>query len=365
MKPALLIDPWDNLAVALRSLAPGETVDLDGMTYPISEAIPPKQKFTLAPMAPGERARMYGVTVGVVTAVIPAGGLVTTANLKHDADGFSGTRTREHQWSPPSVERWSGRTFDGFHRSDGKVGTANHWLVIPMVFCETRNVNAIRTAFERALGYERTTHYQRLADRLVAAYQGGADAKALLELPLESLDEVAPVRLFPNVDGIQFLNHTMGCGGTRDDAESLCGLLASYITHPNVAGATVLSLGCENAQLEILESAIRHRSPSFDKPLLTFRQQAYPRRTDPARFRDQGDLPRSDRGERSEAPSRLARSPQYRGRMWRQRRILRHFREPRRRCPLRPTGGSRRKDSSRRVPRTLRRGAGAGRPMRQ
>ncbi len=276
MKPALLIDPSDNLGVALRALAPGETVDLDGTPFPISEAIPPKQKFTLAAMAIGDRARMYGVTVGVVTAAIPAGGLVTTANLKHDADGFSGTRTREHQWSPPAIDRWQGRTFDGYHRSDGKVGTANHWLVIPMVFCETRNVNAIRTAFERALGYERTTHYQRLADRLVAAYQSGADATALRELPLEKLDEVAPGRLFPKVDGIQFLNHTMGCGGTRDDAESLCGLLASYITHPNVAGATVLSLGCENAQLEILEAAIRRRCPGFDKPLLTFRQQGYP-----------------------------------------------------------------------------------------
>jgi len=68
----------------------------------------------------------------------------------------------------------------------------------------------------------------------------------------------------------------MGCGGTRDDSRALCGLLAGYITHPNVAGATVLSLGCEIAQLEILEEEIQKRCPSFDKPLLTYRQQSYP-----------------------------------------------------------------------------------------
>jgi altronate hydrolase len=198
MKPALLIDPSDNLGVALRALTPGETVDLNGTAFPISEAIPPKQKFTLAAMAPGDRARMYGVTVGVVTAAIPGG--------RSRDDREPETRCRRFQRHPHprapvvatrSVDRWQGRTFDGYHRSDGKVGTANHWLVIPMVFCETRNVNAIRTAFERALGYERTTHYQRLADRLVAAYQSGADARDPPRTAPGESREVAPRPAFP------------------------------------------------------------------------------------------------------------------------------------------------------------------------
>jgi len=275
MKPALLIDPSDNLGVALRSLAPGESVTVGESTVTISETIPPKQKFTLAGMRPGDRARMYGVTVGVVTAGIPSGGLVSTANLKHEADAFSGSRRIEYTWTPPSVDAWQGRTFDGYVRSDGSVGTANHWLVIPMVFCENRNVQAIRTAFERSLGYEKTSHYQRLAERLVEVHRSGGATEALLALSTEPADD-ARARTFPNVDGIQFLVHSMGCGGTRNDAASLCGLLAGYITHPNVAGATVLSLGCENAQLDLLEAAIRERSPSFDKPLLTYRQQSYP-----------------------------------------------------------------------------------------
>ena len=151
MKNALLIDPSDTLGVALRPLSPGETVELNGRKIRICEAIAAKHKFTLWPMEQGDRARMYGVTVGVASKPIPGGALITTSNLEHDADGFSGTRTREFVWTPPEVSHWRNRRFDGFHRSDGSVGTANHWLVIPMVFCETRNVNAILAAFERAL----------------------------------------------------------------------------------------------------------------------------------------------------------------------------------------------------------------------
>jgi altronate hydrolase len=79
--------------------------------------------------------------------------------------------------------------------------------------------------------------------------------------------------MFANVDGIRFLLHEGGCGGTREDSNNLCGLLAGYIHHPNVAGATVLSLGCQHAQIEILENEIRKRNPQFDKPLFIFEQQ--------------------------------------------------------------------------------------------
>ena len=53
----------------------------------------------------------------------------------------------------------------------------------------------------------------------------------------------------------------------------MCGLLAGYITHPNVAGATVLSLGCQHAQASILKKEIFLRDPAFDKPLYILEQQ--------------------------------------------------------------------------------------------
>ncbi len=86
-------------------------------------------------------------------------------------------------------------------------------------------------------------------------------------------------RVFPNLDGIRFLTHQGGCGGTRQDAQALCGLLAGYIHHPNVAGATVLSLGCQNAQASMLMDELRARDPEMRKPVLVFDQQKSGRET--------------------------------------------------------------------------------------
>ena len=69
-------------------------------------------------------------------------------------------------------------------------------------------------------------------------------------------------------------SHIMaGCGGTRQDAETLCRLFAGYINNPNVAGATVLSLGCQNAQTDMLHEALQRVNPSLDKPVLVYDQQ--------------------------------------------------------------------------------------------
>src|SRR4029077_9375118 len=80
-------------------------------------------------------------------------------------------------------------------------------------------------------------------------------------------------RIFKNVDGIKFLMHQAGCGGTREDASNLCGLIAGYLHNPNVAGATVLSLGCQHSQAAMLREQIARRDRNFSKPLLVFDQQ--------------------------------------------------------------------------------------------
>ena len=95
----------------------------------------------------------------------------------------------------------------------------------------------------------------------------------LLSMPISQNRLTSRERIFPNVDGIRFLMHEGGCGGTRQDSQTLCGLLAGYIHHPNVAGATVLSLGCQNAQASLLMDELRQRDPSITKPVLLFDQQ--------------------------------------------------------------------------------------------
>jgi altronate hydrolase len=79
--------------------------------------------------------------------------------------------------------------------------------------------------------------------------------------------------LFENVDGIKFLNHDGGCGGIRQDAAVLSKLLAAYANHPNVGGVTVLSLGCQNLQVNDFMNDLNTLNPSFDKPMYVFTQQ--------------------------------------------------------------------------------------------
>lgn len=261
----LKIDPRDNVIVALTPLAAGEAVTLGTENYSPIVPIPPKQKFAIADMPVGTHVIMYGGVVGRVREAIPRGGLLTTRNVQHDATEFARRESNFH-WTAPNVKRWEGRTFDGFHRADGQVGTRNYWLVIPLVFCENRNVEALREAFEEELGYSRPKKYSALVKALVDRH---ASQSAVPESPITRTRE----RIFPNVDGIRFLIHEGGCGGTRQDSQALCGLLAGYIHHPNVAGATVLSLGCQHAQGSILLDELRKRDPAIDKPVLLFDQQ--------------------------------------------------------------------------------------------
>jgi altronate hydrolase len=211
--------------------------------------------------------------VGTAQTVMAVGTLLSTTNIKHAATAIQ-VKTGNVDWQQPDVSKWADRTFSGFHRADGQVGTANYWLVIPMVFCENRNLDVIQEALLNNLGYGRNETYQAQAKELMALYQQGAGVDEILHAQVSHKeDREKKERLFPNVDGIKFLTHTGGCGGTRQDSETLCGLLAGYITHPNVAGATVLSLGCQNAQVSILQEEISKRSPAFDKPLYVIDQQ--------------------------------------------------------------------------------------------
>src|SRR5690606_5702914 len=194
---------------------------------------------------------------------ISAGGSINTQNVKHTSSSFS-SKTKEVKWTAPDVSRWKDKTFMGYHREDGQVGTANYWIVLPLVFCENRNVHAIRHAFEEALGFSKPDVYKNFVLDLVGHYKKG-DLNAVETQQFIPDNTVNRSRIFDNLDGIKFLTHEGGCGGTRQDSEALCALLAGYINNPNVAGATVLSLGCQNAQVSILKEKLTKLNPSFSK----------------------------------------------------------------------------------------------------
>lgn len=272
MPPSILrIHPADDAIVALRDLPAGAAVHHGSEQWTLRERIPAKHKFAARDFAAGDLVTMYGVTVGRATQPVPAGAWLHSGNLRHESAAFSG-KLSDYAWQPPEVAAWRGRSFQGFRRSHGPAGTANHWIVIPLVFCESRNLAVMREAMQRALGYTRASGYERYTRALAEALRRGAAAEALRALEVAA-EEAGPAPFFPNLSGLQFLDHDMGCGGTRQDAQALCRLLAGYIAHPNVAGATVLSLGCQNAQVSLLESELAALDPAFDKPLHVFEQQ--------------------------------------------------------------------------------------------
>ncbi len=267
------VHPADNLLVALTNLEEGEAVKYDGEEYTIIGRVPAKHKFVTKDIMLGDELFMYGVLVGKAQHFIARGSAITTSNVKHAAKGFE-VGGRKLVWSKPDISKFKDRTFMGYHRQDGKVGTANYWLVIPMVFCENRNLEVLREALVNELGYGRNQNKKAEVNKLIDFYKSGKNIDEILNADISiETEEIKKQRLFHNVDGIKFLTHEGGCGGTRQDAQALCGLLAGYVTHSNVAGATILSLGCQNAQVEILQEEIRKRDKSFSKPLYILEQQ--------------------------------------------------------------------------------------------
>jgi altronate hydrolase len=267
------VHPADNVLVALADLQPGEEVEYKGDSYKVLEFIPAKHKFAIADIPQGGEIIMYGVLVGKAQSAIPVGGLLSTGNVVHAANSFL-TGSSHTDWHKPDVSKWQSQTFNGYHREDGSVGTANYWLVVPMVFCENRNIEVLQEALVKPLGYGRKKTYEIKAQQLIGMIKAGGEINEVLYTEIDGdTAQVTGNKIFPNVDGIKFLSHTGGCGGTRQDSTTLCGLLAGYITHPNVAGATVLSLGCQNAEVKTLQEEINKRSPNFNKPLYILDQQ--------------------------------------------------------------------------------------------
>jgi len=269
----LRIHPADNVLVALQDIPQGTIINFEGNAFALTETIAAKHKFSLVELQPGHEIIMYGVLVGKASQFIPKGGPISTQTVHHASGGFHLSK-RKLDWHIPDTSKFEGKTFMGYHRADGSVGTGNYWLVVPLVFCENRNINVLKEALADKLGYKKSKSYDNDVDQLIDLYRAGKSTQEILNADIQAVaDKPDSNKLFKNIDGIKFLTHEMGCGCTRADAQTLCGLIAGYITHPNVAGATILSLGCQNAQVTILQEEINLRDAHFNKPLVILEQQ--------------------------------------------------------------------------------------------
>ena len=268
MKNVLKINPKDNVWVALQNIPKGTTVSIEEEQVTAIEDIAAKHKIYPTSFKKGDSIFMYGVLVGKLTMDVQAGARMTTDNLHHAAEPFT-FQPFNYTWQAPDVSKFEQKTFNGYHRADGRVGTANYWLFIPTVFCENRNLDVIKEALHNELGYEVSNQYKQYTRQLLTAYKEGKD----ISIPINLTSTSKKDRVFDNIDGIKFLNHQGGCGGIRQDSAILSKLLAAYADHPNVAGITVLSLGCQHLQSSDFENEIKAHNPNFNKPLLIFEQQ--------------------------------------------------------------------------------------------
>ena len=272
MEKVLQLDPRDNVLIALTDLDQREPVEFAGTRYSLVSRVPAKHKFATQDLPIGSEVIMYGVLVGKTFQPVGKGELLTVGNMRHEAAAYS-EKSGEYSWVPPDVSGWREAKFRGFRRSDGQVGTRNYWLVVPLVFCENRNILNLKQAFEEELGFAAPQLYRQQVAELAKLYRDGSTEQISGHRSRNDPQRQQSNKLFKNIDGIRFLLHEGGCGGTREDANNLCGLIAGYINHPNVAGATILSLGCQHAQVDILREQVNRRNPKLDKPLEIFEQQ--------------------------------------------------------------------------------------------
>lgn len=261
-KKVLKVNPKDNVVVALLDLPAGESVHLDGTDYTVVKDIKAKHKFAATDFEDSDHIIMYGVIVGKANQSIKKGEVITTENVKHQSAKVVG-KTDTLGWTPPNVDKWKDRTFNGYHREDGQVGTENVWLFFPLVFCENKNIETLKDIFEKELLHDKASKHQLLLRSLL---NGGADSDVAVE------EEEEDTRIFKNID-VRFITHQGGCGGIRQDAEALGRLFAGYVNNPNVAGATVLSLGCQNLQVQIFMDALHALAPDNKKPIVVYEQQ--------------------------------------------------------------------------------------------
>jgi altronate hydrolase len=202
------IAPEDDVAVALADLEPGAHTGIDGTPLDITEPIPRGHKVALRDIAAGETVRKLGWPIGRTTRDIARGSHVHTHNLATALSGLS-----EYAFAPraapgPDDPRAADRTFMGYRRADGRVGTRNEIWILCTVGCVARTAERIaRIGSERFAG---------------------------------------------RIDGVHAFTHPFGCSQLGDDLAHTRSVLASLAAHPNAGGVLIVGLGCESNQLDKL-----------------------------------------------------------------------------------------------------------------
>ena len=203
---SIRLQPSDNVVIALRDFAAGDQVA--GIADPLVQSVSRGHKIAAEPIAKGANVLRYGQIIGQAKLDIAAGEHVHVHNLgmgEHTQDyAFASQNTA----LPPIRQS---RTFMGYPRADGRVGTRNYIGILTSVNCSGSVARFIAEAAEKS---------------------------GLLED-------------FPNVDGVVPIVHGTGCGmsGQNEGYATLFRTLSGYAQHPNFGGILLIGLGCEVMQV--------------------------------------------------------------------------------------------------------------------
>ncbi len=223
MQDFIMIHPSDKVAVALRPLEQGMTLQVGDVGVELLEEIPQGHKFALTDMEAGEPVIKYGARIGYAKEAIRKGAWVHVHNLR-TALG----EVLEYQYEPDyrPVEMQESAVFQGYKRADGQTGIRNEIWILPTVGC----VNSVARAIE---------------------------TRARSEYALGT-----------GVEDIIAFQHPYGCSQMGEDQENTRKVFADMIHHPNAAGVLVLGLGCENSNIPVLMEYIG----SYDAKRIKFLQ---------------------------------------------------------------------------------------------
>lgn len=202
MRSLMKMNLRDNVAVALRPIAAGEQLSLDGSTLEANMDIPRGHKIALTSFAEQDIVVKYGYPIGHAIVPIRRGDHIHTHNLKTNLSG-----EEEYEYIPdlhPVTYPVRSLTFDGYRRKNGKVGIRNDLFIVPTVGC----VNGI-------------------AEMMISEFKA-------------QHPDQAPF------DNITVLKHPYGCSQLGDDHRMTRSILLDAVNHPNAGGVLVFGLGCEN-----------------------------------------------------------------------------------------------------------------------
>jgi altronate hydrolase/galactarate dehydratase len=205
----LALNPQDNVAIALADIAAGELASADGIT--LVQSVMRGHKFATAPIKAGQNVLRYGQIIGQATTDIAVGEHVHTQNLGMGSHAQNYAHASEATALPSAS---ANRTFNGYHRADGRVGTRNYLGILTSVNCS------------------------------------GSVAKFIAE----AAEKTGLLDDFPNIDGIVPITHGTGCGmsGENEGYDTLFRTLSGYAQHPNFGGILLIGLGCEVMQVSAL-----------------------------------------------------------------------------------------------------------------